>query len=308
MIGRNLIAHLSSRGLGVRAVMHRREPAARLPRVEYITADLSGAEDCARVIQGIDYVFHCAAVVVGGSATEADRLAAVATSAAINARVIEAAYQANVKKLLWLGSTTAYPPAGERPLKEEEILDGEPFDKYRAVGGMHRQMEMLCRRYGERAMRPMTTIVLRPTNVYGPGDNFDPATSRVAAALVRRVVERQDPFVVWGTGDDVRDMIYVDDVVRAMSLAMERADQHMELNIGAGRGYSLKEMLAILFEIDGFTPSRVVFDAGKPTMIPVRLVDVSKARETLGFAAEIELPEGFRRTLEWYRQNKTAMG
>jgi len=228
----------------------------------------------------------------------------VAECAAINANVIEAAYRAHVKKFLWLGSTTAYPPAGDRPLREEEILDGQPFEKYRAVGGMNRQMEILCRHYGRQALPPMTTIVLRPTNVYGPGDNFDPAKSRVAAALLRRVVERTDPFEVWGTGDDIRDMIYVDDVVRAMVLAMQKLDDYTTLNIGAGKGYSIREMLRLLLELEGFTPSRVVFDASKPSMIPIRLVDVSKAQRLLDFAPHVDLREGFRRTLQWYKQNR----
>ena len=304
LIGRNLIEHLCSLGLGSRAVVHRRQPAARLPHVDYVTADLTNAQDCARAMQGIDHVFHCAAVVIGASATAADPAAAVAECAAINANVIEAAFRAHVKKFLWLGSTTAYPPAGDRPLREEEILDGQPFEKYRAVGGMNRQMEILCRHYGRQALPPMTTIVLRPTNVYGPGDNFDPAKSRVAAALLRRVVERTDPFEVWGTGDDIRDMIYVDDVVRAMVLAMEKLDRYTTLNIGSGKGHSVSEMLQILLELEGFTPSRLVFDAGKPSMIPVRRVDVSKAQRELGFVAEIDLPEGFRRTLQWYKQNR----
>jgi GDP-L-fucose synthase len=307
LIGRNLLVSLSSRGLNARAVVHRRLPVARLPHVEYLTADLTSAGDCARVMHGVDLVFHCAAVVVGAAGAAANPSAAVVETAAIHAHTLEAACEARVKKLLWLGSTTAYPPTGNRPLREEEILDGEPYEKYRAVGAMNRQMEILCRHYSEQPARPLTTLVLRPTNVYGPGDNFDPTTSRVAAALLRRVVEREDPFVVWGTGDDVRDMIYVGDVVRAMVLAMERLDRHTELNIGSGKGYSVKEILEVLLELEGFSPSRVAFDTSKPSMIPIRLVDVRKAQWTLGFVPEIDVREGFRRTLDWYKQNKPVI-
>jgi GDP-L-fucose synthase len=304
MIGSHLVAELARRGVRVRATVHQQEPRQRHAGVEYVKADLTQARDCVAVMEGMDLVFHGASVVVGAAATVANPLATLTSASLVNLLILDAAYRAGVKKFLWLGSTVAYPDAGARPLKEEEAMEGEPFEKYFTVGWMKRHMEVLCRIYGEKISKPMTTLVLRPTNVYGPGDKFDPAKSHVSAALLRKVVERQKPIEVWGTGDDVRDLIYVDDVVRAMILAMERLERYTTLNIGLGKGYSVKEILGMLLEIDGYGDAQVIFDPAKPTMIPVRLVDVSKAERLLGFKPEVSLREGLARTIAWFKKNR----
>jgi GDP-L-fucose synthase len=167
---------------------------------------------------------------------------------------------------------------------------------------MKRFGEVLCRIYGEKLSRTMTTLVLRPSNIYGPHDKFDPATSHVTAALVRRVVERENPLRVWGTGDDVRDLVYVDDMVEAIVRALEKLDSFTVLNVGLGRGHSVKEILQTILELDGYADARVEFDPTKPTTIPMRLVDVSKTERLLGFRPGIDLREGLRRTIQWYRE------
>lgn len=306
LIGRHLVARLAAQQLCVRATVHRQQPADLVVGVEYLTANLTKAEDCAAAVAGIDFVFHCAAVVHGAAATAANPLAAVNDNMLIHVQLLDAAYRAGVRKFLWLGSTTGYPPAGDRPLSEEEFLDGAPFEKYFAVGWMSRYCELLCQTYAQKLAKPMTTLVLRPTNVYGPGERFDFERSHVAAALLRRVVERQDPLEVWGTGDDIRDLVYVDDVVHAMIMAMDQLDAYTTLNIGLGKGYSVKEILRILLDLEGFSPGKIVFDASKPTMIPVRLVDVSAAARLLGFKAEVDLPEGLGRTMAWYKTHRHA--
>lgn len=306
LIGSHLVPRLAAMGARVRATIHSREPSQRIEGVEYLKADLTRTEDCTAATKDIDYVYHCASIVMGAAATAANPLAALNGGTLINIQVLDAAYRANVKKFLWLGSTVAYPDKGSTPLREDEVLEGEPFSKYFAVGWMKRYSDVLCQIYGQKLSRLMTTIVLRPTNVYGPGDKFDPANSHVAAALLRKVVERKDPIEVWGTGDDVRDLIYVEDVVRAMILAMEKLDTYTTLNIGLGKGYSVKQILQTLLEVEGHRPSKVVFDPSKPSMIPIRLVDVSKARKVLGFSAEIDLKEGLRQTLDWYKKSPYA--
>ena len=115
-------------------------------------------------------------------------------------------------------------------------------------------------------------------------------------------MERWDPLEVWGTGDDVRDAIYVDDMVEAMIRGMEKLNSYAAINIGLGKAYSVKDILRLILEIDGYTNARVSFDASKPTMIPVRLVDTTKAEQMLDFKARVDLPEGLRRTIEWYRR------
>jgi GDP-L-fucose synthase len=221
----------------------------------------------------------------------------------INSQMLEAAYEAGVAKFQWLSSTVAY-PMSDRPMKEEQMFEGEPFEKYYFAGWTKRFTEILCRMYGEKLARTMATLVLRPTNVYGPEDDFEFATSHVIPALIRKVVERWDPLEVWGDGSEVRDAIYVDDMIEAMVLAAQKLERYETLNIGLGRGHSVNEILKVLLELDGYTNAKIKYDRSKPTMIPIRLIDTAKAERVLGFRARVDLREGLRRTLEWYRKHR----
>jgi GDP-L-fucose synthase len=230
-------------------------------------------------------------------------MAQVTPNIVMNAQMLQAAHDAGVEKFIWLGSTTAYPPSGSRPVREEELLSGDPYPAYFFVGWEKRCMEILSRMYGERLGRPVV-IVLRATNIYGPNDDFDPQTSRVVAALIKKVVERQCPIEVWGRGDEVRDHIYVEDVVDAMLIACEKLDSYQAINIGSGVGYSVKELLRVILEADNYTDPAVTFDSSKPTMIPVRLIDISRARSILGFEPKTDLRTGIFRTIEWYKARR----
>ena len=121
----------------------------------------------------------------------------------INTLMLEAAHRARVARFCFISSGAAYPPTADRPVREEEMFDGDPHDVYFAAGWMKRYAEILCRTYAEKIPQPMLTVVVRPSNVYGPYDKFDFAVSHVTAALIRRVVERQSPLEVWGTGEDI---------------------------------------------------------------------------------------------------------
>lgn len=304
LVGSNLIARLLSEGAVVRATLHSKPPVVVDQRIEYIRADLTKGEDCRRATQGQRFVFMCAASSSGAATIQATPMVHVTPNAIMNARMLEAAYEAGVAKFLWLSSSTGYPPTGYRPVTEEEMFTGDPYEKYYFVGWMKRFTETLCKMYGEKLAKPMTTIVLRPTNIYGPNDDFEPATSHVTPALIRKAVERHNPIEVWGTGDDVRDVIYVDDMVKAMVLAMVNLDAHTALNIGLGKGHSVKQILKTILEIDNYTSAEVVFNASKPSMIPIRLVDTRKAEALLNFKAKVDLRTGLERTLEWYRRNR----
>jgi GDP-L-fucose synthase len=301
-VGLNLINRLLPLGADVRATIHRKDPVIHDKRIEYIRCDLTKMEDCRRAADGIDYVFMCAANTSGAATIEATPLVHVTPNIVMNSQMLEATYFARVKKFLWLSSTTGYPVSGDKPVTEEEMLNGDPYDKYFFVGWMKRYTEVLCRMYSEKLKNPMTTVVLRPTNIYGEYDDFEFATSHVLPALIRKVVERHDPIEVWGTGEDVRDLIYVDDLIDAMLLAMERIESYNPINIGFGKGYAVKDILQMILEVDGYTGARVKFDPSKPSMIPIRLIDTTKAETILGFKAKTELREGIRRTIDWYRK------
>jgi GDP-L-fucose synthase len=300
LIGSALVRRLLQEDVRVRATAHNAPPWVDDDRVEYVRADLLRQEDCRRCVAGASFVFMCAASTSGAAVIQRTPMVHVTPNVVMNSLMLEAAYQANVKKVLYLSSTTGYPAAPGRPVHEEEMFTGDPYEKYYFVGWVKRFSEILCNMY-TRLPEPMTTIVLRPTNVYGPRDKFDFATSHVTAAIVRRVVERHRPLTIWGTGNDVRDLIYVDDMVEAMVRAMRTLDSHDVINIGLGKGYSVKEILRIALAVDGYEDAEIDFDISAPTMIPDRLVDVTKAERVLGFRAGVDLAEGLERTIKWYR-------
>ncbi len=306
-IGTNLIIKLLSLGANVRATTHIKDPVIIDDRIEYTRCDLLKMDDCKRVVDGMDYVFLCAANTSGAAVMASTPLVHVTPNLIMNAQMLEAAYFARVKKFVWLSSNAVYPPSADRSVKEEEIFDGDPYDTYFGVAWMKRYTEILCRMYSEKLKNPMTTVVLRPSNIYGPYDDFDFATSHVMAALIRRVVERHDPIEVWGTGNDVRDLIYIDDFIEAMLLAAEEIETYNPINIGLGKGYSLKEILQIILEVDGYTDARIKYDPSKPSMIPVRLIDTTKAEKVLRFKAKTNLRTGVKKTVEWYRKAITPI-
>jgi len=301
-VGVNLVIRFLSLGARVRATLHKKPPVIKDARIEYMQCDLLDGNDCGKAVEGMDYVVMCAATTSGAAVIASTPLVHVTPNIIMNARILEASYAAGVEKFVFLSSNAAYPPSGDRYVKEEEMFDGDPYETYFGVGWMKRYTEILCRLYAEKLKKPMKTVVIRPSNIYGPYDDFDFATSHVMAATLRKVMERHDPIQVWGSGDDVRDLIYIDDFVDAVVLAMEKIDTFDSVNIGLGKGYSVKEILRIALEADGYHDAKVEYDPTKPSMIPIRLIDVSKAEQLLGFRARTDVREGIAKTIEWFRK------
>lgn len=286
----------------VRATVHDADLSVCHDGVEYVKCDLLKREDCGKAVRGMEYVFHCAGNTSGAAGLDTAPMSFLGPNVTMNMHVLETSFDANVRKVLVISSTTMYPDAGSRPLLEHEAFDGDPYDKYFAVGWMNRYTEVLCRIYSERLGKRMSTVVLRPTNIYGEHDDFEIATSHVLPALVRKVVERHSPIEVWGSGNDIRDFLYVGDFVDAAMLAMEKIDSYSPINIGLGKGYSVREILEMMLDIDGYVGAQLRYLSSRPSMIPVRLVDVSNSERLLGFRANTDLKEGIRRTIRWFRR------
>lgn len=301
-IGTNLALRLLKLGARVRVTLHEKPLKTPLPGAEILSADLRKSEDCARAVEGMDYVILAAAQTAGAAVMRANPLSQVTPNVLINTLMLEAAHLARVEKFLFISSGAAYPPTGDRPVSEDEMFDEDPYDAYYSVAWMKRYAEILCRTYATKIASPMATIVIRPSNVYGPYDKFDYATSHVTAALMRRVMERLSPLEVWGTGNDVRDLIYVDDFIDGLLAALSTELPHLAINICSGNGHSVRQILEALLDVDGFENADIRFDPTKPSTIPVRLMDGSAAKKLLGFEPKVPLREGLRRTLEWYRE------
>lgn len=301
-IGANLVKKMLSLGANVRATIHNKDPVIKDEKIEYIKCDLLNMSDCKRSVEGREFVFMCAANTSGAAVIASTPLVHVTPNIIMNTQILEAAYLAKVKKFIFLSSNAAYPATGDRPVREDEMFNGDPYDTYFGVGWMKRFGEVLCRLYSEKLKNPMPTVVLRPSNIYGPYDDFDFATSHVMAATIRKVVERHNPIKIWGTGNDVRDLIYIDDFIDAMISAAQKIATHDSINIAYGKGYTVKEVLGIAMKVDGYNNPEITYDTTKPSMIPIRLIDTKKAEKVLGFKAVTGLEEGITKTINWYRK------
>jgi len=301
-VGSHLLKRLLKLGFqSIRAVSHRRKSRIINPRIEHVSFDLSERSSCIKVTKHIDWIFHCAATTSGAAVMINTPLAHVTPNIIMNAQLFQAAYDAGVKKVLWLSSTTGYPPSGKRLVKEDEMFQGMPDEKYFCVGWMKRFSEILCQMYAERTKNKMNIIVVRPSNVYGEHDNFDPKTSHVIPALIRKIVKRQQPLEVWGDGKDLKDFIYIKDCIDGLILAMNNMNGFDQINIASGNPITINEILDMLLELDGYDDAEVVYNKDKPTMIPRRLIDTEKAERTIGFKAKTPTIRGLNNMMKWYR-------
>ena len=148
----------------------------------------------------------------------------------------------------------------------------------------------------------MKTVVVRPGNLYGPYDKFDWEKSKVIPALIRRAVERQDPFVVWGDGMDLKDFLYIDDYIDGMLLAMEKLDEFQPINIASGQPLTIRDLLDEILKAASYHDADVVYDASKPTMIPKRLIDISLAKKIFGWQPKVSIQDGIKKTVSWYEK------
>lgn len=219
---------------------------------------------------------------------------------AIQTNVIDAAYRSGVRKLVFLGSSCIYPKLAEQPIREASLLTGplEPTNEWYAVAKI--AGIKMCQAY--RLQYGFDAIALMPTNLYGPGDNFDLASSHVLPALLRKFHEAKqrgdEEVVVWGTGTPQREFLHVDDLAAATVFLMETYGGAEIVNVGTGTDVTIRELCELLREVVGYR-GRLVFDASKPDGTPRKLLDVSRLRE-LGWEARIGLREGLEQTYGWY--------
>ena len=302
-VGVNLINRLLESGASVTATLHNMPAVIKDKRIRYLECDLNKTKDCAQAVKGTEYVFMCAANTSGAAVMEKTPLAHVTPNIVMNTLMLEAAYEAGVHKFLFISSNTVY-PAVEHSVKEEEMIYGKLFEKYFCVGWMKQFTEVLCQMYAERIKKTMKTVVVRPANIYGPSDDFEWETSHVLPALIRKVVERHNPIEVWGDGNDIKDFIYIDDFVEGVLLAMEKLDTFLPVNIATGVPCSIKQALDAILQADEFIDAKIVFNSTKPTMIPKRLIDTTRAKQLIGFEARTSIIEGIKKTVDWYRQTR----
>jgi GDP-L-fucose synthase len=167
---------------------------------------------------------------------------------------------------------------------------------------MKRFSEIVCDMYSTKIKDPMKTIIVRPGNLYGPYDKFDWEKSKVIPALIRRSIEKHDPFEGWGDGNDLKDFLYIDDFIEALIQSMLRLNDPSPINIASGIPVTIKDVLHEILIASDYEDADVKFDTSKPSMIPKRLIDIELSRSLLGFNPRTPLPEGIKKTVDWYKE------
>jgi len=276
-----------------------------VPKIE--DYDLVSIDDIIRMYEDMkpDIVIHLAAVVGGIGANREHPGEFFYKNLMMGIQLIEQGRLRNIEKFVAIGTVCAYPKFTPVPFKEEDIWNGYP-EETNAPYGLAKKM-LLVQSQSYRAEYGFNSIFLLPVNLYGPGDNFNPASSHVIPALIKKCVDAIDSGAdyidCWGTGSASREFIYVADAAEGILLATEHYNGPEPVNIGAGFEITIKELAEKIVELTGFT-GEIRWDSSKPDGQPRRRLDVSKANKYFGFEAKTPFDEGLKATIDWYRKHK----
>ncbi len=301
LIGTPLVKFLVEEGSTVR-IVSLDDPSRVHPEAEFFRLDLRNMDNCLEVSRGIDFVFHLAGIKGSPAMTAQKPASFFVPTILFNTNMMEAARRSGVKRYLYTSTIGVYAPA--EVFLEDEVWKTFPSGNDKFAGWAKRMGELQAEAYRIEYKWDAIAIV-RPANVYGPYDNFDPANAMVIPSLINRALDGENPLVVWGDGSAVRDFIYADDVARGMLLAMEKT-RGEPINLGSGRGTSIKELVGIIADNLEVKPE-VVWDVSKPSGDRKRVMDISRAR-ALGFKPIVSTEEGVKKTMEWYRENRAETG
>jgi len=292
-LGKHLVEHLKQHG-----AKHIRIPSSK----EY---DLRDVKACKKVVKNIDIVIHLAAKVGGIGFNKEHAGEMFYDNIMMGTQLMHEAWKAGVQKFVAIGTICCYPKITPVPFKEVNLWNGYP-EETNAPYGMAKKM-LLVQSQSYRQQYGFSSIFLLPVNLYGPGDNFDPSSSHVIPALIKRIYEakikNQREVVVWGTGKATREFLYVDDAAEAIVLATERYDKDDPVNIGAGFEISIRDLVKEIKEIIGYK-GKIIWDSSKPDGQPRRMLDTRKAWKEFKFKAKIQFNEGLRETIDWYNENR----
>jgi GDP-L-fucose synthase len=292
-------------GRRVVAMLEATDADVRVPRSS--EHDLRDPRACAEAVAGADVVIHLAANVGGIGYNRRHPAPLVYDNLAMGTNVFEASRAAGVTKLVAACTVCAYPKFTPVPFSEDDLWTGYPEETNAPYGLAKKMLVVLSdafrRQYGFDSCVPILA------NLYGPGDNFDLEDSHVIAAMINKYVSAKergdDEVVLWGSGKPSREFLYVDDAARGLLLAAERYDSSEPINIGTGEETRIRDLAAIIGALVGYE-GETVWDTSRPDGQPTRYLDVSRARERIGFEAEVGLEDGLRRTLESFRAAASA--
>ena len=291
--------------LGSRVVQKLKEKGAGnvlVPRSK--DYDLRKQSVCAKVVRGADIVIHLAANVGGIGYNQDFPGTLFYDNLLMGVHMMEESRLAGVQKFVAIGTICAYPKYAPIPFKEDDLWDGYP-EETNAPYGLAKKM-MLVQSTSYRDQYGFNSIFLLPVNLYGPGDNFDPGSSHVIPALIKKFVEAKqnntELVEVWGTGKATREFCYVDDAAEGIVLATEKYNKSDPVNIGAGFEIAIQDLVEKIRDIVGYK-GEIIWDTTKPDGQPRRMLDITRARQEFGYDSQTEFDQGLKDTIDWYIKN-----
>ncbi len=267
--------------------------------------DLRLAKNAQKIVKGVDVVIHLAANVGGIGYNQQHPAELFYDNLVLGVHLMHEAWKAKVEKFVAIGTICAYPKYTPVPFSENDLWNGYP-EETNAPYGLAKKM-LLVQAQAYRSQYGFNAIYLLPTNLYGPGDNFNPNSSHVIPALIRKFVEAKAnsdvETVVWGTGAPTREFLYVSDAAKAIVLATQKYQGAEPINLGSSYEISIAELAHTIGDLVGYT-GKIVFDVTKPDGQPRRKVDVTRAKENFDFISDTDFKTGLRKTIDWYIKNQ----
>ena len=301
LIGQPLVKMLLDKGANV-TVASLDDPSRAPKGVKFMKVDLREFSNCIIACDYMDIVFQLAGVK-GSPAMTAERPASFFTpTITFNTNMMEAARRCGVKRYLYTSSIGVYSPS--KVFKEDDVWSTFPSPNDRFAGWAKRMGELQAEAYKIEYGWDKISIV-RPANVYGPFDNFDPENAMVVPSLIKRTVDGENPLTVWGDGSSIRDFIFSKDVARGMMLAVEKGINE-PINLGSGTGISIKQIAETIAKNVPNGPVPIIWDTEKPKGDAKRLMDMSRA-DSYGFQPVISIEEGIKETINWYHKNANQL-
>jgi GDP-L-fucose synthase len=293
MIGREIVQILCDVGAHVKVVSLDKIKVHE--NADHVFGDLTDLNVCLDVTKDMDYVFHVAGIKGSIDVTKSKPASFFVPLLMFNTNVLEASRRNNVQKLVYTSSIGAYSSA--EIFVETENREGPPMDMF--PGWAKRMAELQLQAYKEQY--DLDWAVVRPCNVYGPGDNFDPKNAMVIPTLMMRIHRGENPVVVWGDGSAIRDFAYSNDVAEGTILALYHGTRGDFVNLGSGEGFTIRELVETLHSFLNFNYE---FDTSKPSGFPRRVMDLSRAKDWINYNPTTSLSDGLKLTWEWFQENQ----
>jgi GDP-L-fucose synthase len=266
--------------------------------------DLRVLENCQRAVEQQDIVIHLAAHVGGIGLNREKPAELFYDNLMMGTQLIHAAYQAGVEKFVCVGTICAYPKFTPVPFQEDDLWNGYPEETNAPYGIAKKALLVQLQSY--RQQYGFNGVYLLPVNLYGPEDNFDPRSSHVIPALIRKVYEAQQrgdvTLPVWGDGSPTREFLYSTDAARGIVMAAQKYDGDQPVNLGTNYEISIRDLVELIGELMEFR-GEIVWETDKPNGQPRRCLDTNRAREAFGFTAQVDFKQGLKNTIDWYRQH-----